>query len=86
MGMVFARGSLWLSTLAGLCACAADVQIVETTASAVTVCYDGITQSLEDPSADANKACAAYGKTAHWRSSSNMGLSERSAHFDCVSR
>jgi len=84
--MVFARGSLWLSMLAGLCACSADVQIVETTASAVTVRYDGITQSLEDAAAAANKACAAYGKTAHWRSTSKMGISERSAHFDCVSR
>jgi len=82
--MAFARGCLSLSILIGLCACsAADVKIVETSASSVTVRYDGITQSLEVATAAANKACAAYGKTAHWRSTSNFGLSERSAHFDC---
>jgi len=84
--MGFARGPLWLAMLAGVCACSADVQIVENTASAVTVHYDGVTQSREDATAAANNACAAYGKTAHWRSTSNMGISERSAHFDCVSR
>jgi hypothetical protein len=83
--MVFARGSLWLSILAGLCGCSAeDVRIVENTASAVTVRYDGITQSLAEATAAANKACAAFGKTAHWRTTSDVGFYGRNAHFDCL--
>jgi hypothetical protein len=82
--MVFQRASLSLAILAGLCACSAeDVRIVESTAEAVTVRYGAISQSLEDATAAANKACAAFGETAYWRSTSNVGFYERSAHFDC---
>jgi hypothetical protein len=82
--MGFARGPLWLVVLAGLCACS-QVQIVENTPMAVSVRYDGVVQTLEDATAAAQKACAAYGKTAHLRTTEMIATIEHFAHFDCVS-
>jgi hypothetical protein len=61
-------GALALS-LAVLCGCSGP-RIIENTPAAVTVRYDPIVDSLEDASAAATKACAAYGKIARLRQSS----------------
>jgi hypothetical protein len=81
--MGFARSPLWLAVLVGLCGCP-QARIVENTPTAVSVRYDGIVQSLEDATAVAQKACAAYGKTAHLRTTEMIATIEHFAHFDCV--
>ena len=69
--------------LANLVACA-GVRVVENTPSAITVRYDGI-ETMEDATAAANKACAAYGKTARFRKTEvRPTLVRHFAHFDCV--
>jgi hypothetical protein len=72
-----------LVLLAGLCACS-QARIVENTPTAVSVRYDGVLQTLEDATAAAQKACAAYGKTAHLRTTEMIATIEHFAHFDCV--
>ena len=82
--MGFARGCLRLFVLACLCACS-QMQIVENTASAVSIHYYSPVQSLEDATDAARKACAAYAKSAHLRTTELVGVAEHFAHFDCVS-
>jgi hypothetical protein len=82
--MRHALGSLWLITLAAMCACS-DGQIVEDAPMAVTVRYDGVVQTLDDATATARKACAAHGKTAQLRNTDVEAAFERFAHFACVS-
>ncbi len=72
-----------LVLLAGLGACAQQ-QVIENTATSVTVRYGGIGESLDDAAAAAQQACAAHGATAHLRATENLGIEERYAHFDCV--
>jgi hypothetical protein len=81
--MRLAWGSLWLGSLAALCACS-EVQIVENTPIAVTVRYGGVTQTLEAATAAAQTACAAHGKTARLRGTEEKGALERFAYFTCV--
>ena len=79
-------GALALS-LAVLCGCSGP-RIIENTPAAVTVRYDPVVDSLEDATAAATKACAAYGKIARLRQSdeTRKTIVDRSAHFECVSK
>ena len=79
-------GALALS-LAVLCGCSGP-RIIENTPAAVTVRYDPVVDSLEDATAAAAKACAAYGKIARLRQSdeTRKTIVDRSAHFECVSK
>jgi hypothetical protein len=64
----------------------AGPSLVENSASAVTVRYDGVVTRLDDATALAATACAEHGRTARLRRVAFMGLGlgERWAHFDCV--
>lgn len=79
---------LWAVLFAGLLVLAAcdAVQVVESSATAVTVRYDGLANGLDDATQLAERACAAHGKIAHLRKVAYQGLGagERYAHFDCV--
>ena len=71
-----------IAALVLLAACSGPA-VVENSATAVTVRYsavDGIDQATEL----AQRACAAYYKTARLRTTANFGLTDRYAHFDCV--
>lgn len=73
-------------SLAVLCGCSGP-RIIENTPAAVTVRYDPLIDSLEDATAAATQACAAYGKIARRRESeSRKTIVDRSAHFACVSQ
>jgi len=77
------RRILALAMLVNLIACS-GVRVVENTPSAITVRYDGV-ETMEDATAAANKACAAYGKTARFRKTeARPTLVRHFAHFDCV--
>jgi hypothetical protein len=69
-------------TVVGLCACS-QVEIVENTSQAVSVHYGGM-KKLKDATAVADQVCGKYGKTAHLRSTEDIGIAQHSAHFDCV--
>jgi hypothetical protein len=58
--------------------------VVESSATAVSVRYDSVVNSLEDATQLAQKACALHHKTARLRNTANFGLRERYGHFDCV--
>jgi hypothetical protein len=73
---VFLAGSL---ALAGC----PSTAIVESSATAVTVRYGGISE-IDDATRLAQAACARHRKTARLRNTANFGLSERYGHFDCV--
>jgi hypothetical protein len=72
------------AALLGLSACSAS-QITEDTPTSVSVRYDGVFQTLDDATATANKACAAYRKNARLRDTYIRAVLDRVAHFDCVS-
>jgi hypothetical protein len=74
-------------SLAVLCGCSGP-RIIENTPAAITVRYDPIVDSLEDATAAAMKACAAYGKIARLRQNADTRktIVDRSAHFECVSK
>lgn len=73
-------------SLAVLCGCSGP-RIIENTPAAVTVRYDPLIDSLEDATAAATQACAAYRKIARRRESeTRKTLMDRSAHFACVSK
>jgi hypothetical protein len=79
-----ARPALLAAVLA-LAGCDA-VRVVESSPSAVSVRYDGILNGLDEATAQAERACAAHGKTAKLRKVyyQGLGAGERYAHFDCV--
>jgi hypothetical protein len=84
--VAFARGCLWLAVLIGLSACS-EVELTENSTQEVTVHYYGVIPfppNLEDATAAARKACAAYGKTANLRKIDQATGLERFAHFTCV--
>ena len=62
------------------------VQVVEGSASHVSIRYDGVANGLDEATTLARKACAAHGKTAKLRKTyhEGLGLGERFAFFDCV--
>jgi hypothetical protein len=57
--------------------------LVESSANAVTIRYDAA-DGIDEATQLARKACAARHQTARLRITSNFGLIERYAHFDCV--
>jgi hypothetical protein len=76
------RSSLLVPLVLATAACSGPA-LLESSATAVTVRYgdmDGIGVATQL----AQKACEAHHKTARLRNTSNFGLSERYAHFDCV--
>ena len=78
------RGTALLSGLLALGACTATPTVVENSATAVTVRYDGIANNIDDASQVAQKACAAHGKSARLRNVSDQGLGQHYGHFNCV--
>lgn len=60
-----------------------SLAIVENSANAVTIRY-GATDGIDDATELARKACAVHHQSARLRTTSNFGLIERFAHFDCV--
>ena len=62
------------------------VQIVEGSATHVSIRYDGITNGLDRATDLARRSCAAHGKTAKLRKTykEGLGIGERFAFFDCV--
>jgi len=73
-----------LAVLFALVACTSTPTIVENSATAVTVRYDGIANNIDDATQLAQKACAAHGKTARLRNVSDQGLGQHFGHFNCV--
>jgi hypothetical protein len=74
-----------LACALALAGCASPA-VIENSASAVTVRYNGIDVTLDDATRMAEQACAQHSRTAHLRKTSfiGLGLGERYAHFDCV--
>jgi hypothetical protein len=70
--------------LFALTCCTSTPTVVESSATAVTVRYDGIANDLDDATQVARKVCATRGKTARLRNASNQGLGQHFGHFDCV--
>jgi hypothetical protein len=73
-----------LSGLLALTACTATPTVVENSAAAVTVRYDGIVNNIDDATQVAQKACAAHDKVARLRNVSDRGLGQHFGHFNCV--
>jgi len=65
--------------------CSGAPTLVENSAMAVTVRYNGISDSLADATKIAQKACADHGKIARLRKVSDQGLGQHFGHFDCIS-
>jgi hypothetical protein len=77
-------GPALLPGLLALAACTSTPTVVESSATAVTVRYDGIANDLDDATQVARKACAARGKTAQLRNASDQGLGQHYGHFNCI--
>ncbi len=78
----------WLAVLSVplvLSACTNTPTVVENTATAVAVRYDGIVNSIDDAKLTAEKTCAVRGKTARLRRVSDQGLGLHYGYFDCIS-
>jgi hypothetical protein len=70
--------------LLALTACTATPTVLESSATAVTVRYDGIVNNIDDATLVAQKACASHGKTARLRKVNDQGIGQHFGHFDCV--
>lgn len=83
LGRVCRAALLAVPLLAAACDA---VQVVESSDSAVSVRYDGIVNGLGQATELAQRACAAYRKTAKLRKVyyEGLGAGERFAHFDCI--
>jgi len=57
--------------------------VVESSATAVTVRY-GSLDGIDVATQLAQRVCEARQKTARLRNTSNFGLNDRYAHFDCL--
>jgi hypothetical protein len=77
-------GPALLSGLLALTACTSTPTVVESSATAVTVRYDGIANDIDDATQVARKLCADRGKTAQLRNVSDQGLGQHYGHFNCV--
>ena len=73
-----------LTVLLALTACTTTPTVVENSAAAVTVRYDGIVNNIDDATQVAQKACAVHDKTARLRNVSDQGLGQHFGHFNCV--
>ena len=71
--------------LFALTACTTTPTVVENSATAVTVRYDGIVNKIDDATQVAQKVCAAHDKIARLRNVSDQGLGQHFGHFNCVS-
>jgi hypothetical protein len=74
-----------LSGLLALVACTSTPTIVENSAAAVTVRYDGIVNKIDDATQVAQKACASHDKIARLRKVNDEGIGQHFGHFDCIS-
>ena len=79
------RGIALVSGVVALAGCSGTPTLVENSAMAVTVRYNGISDSLADATKIAQKACADHGKIARLRKVSDQGLGQHFGHFDCIS-
>ena len=79
------RGTALLSGLLALTACSATPTVVENTATAVAVRYDGIVNKLDDAKQLAQRACAAHDKIARLRKVDDQGIGQHFGYFDCIS-
>jgi hypothetical protein len=77
-------GPALLSGLLALTACTSTPTVVERSATAVTVRYDGIANDIDDATQVARKLCADRGKTTRLRNVSDLGLGQHYGHFDCI--
>jgi hypothetical protein len=74
-----------LSGLLALSACTSAPTVVENSATAVAIRYDGIVNNLDDAKQLAQKACAAHDKIARLRKVDDEGLGRHFGYFNCVS-
>jgi hypothetical protein len=74
-----------LSVLLALVACTATPTVVENSATAVTVRYDGIANKIDDATQVAQKVCASHDKIARLRKVNDEGIGQHFGHFDCIS-
>jgi len=79
------RIALLLSAFLALTACTATPTVVENSATAVTVRYDGIVNKIDDATQVAQKVCALHDKIAHLRKVNDEGIGQHFGHFDCIS-
>jgi len=77
------RAAAQLVALLLLASCSTPA-VLENSATAVTVRYDGIKHKIDDATEIAQKACAAHQKTAQLRRIDDQGLGQHFAHFNCV--
>jgi hypothetical protein len=73
------------SGLLALTACTATPTVVENSATAVTVRYDGIVNKIDDATQVAQKVCASHDKIARLRKVNDDGIGQHFGHFDCIS-
>jgi len=73
-----------LSGLLALAGCTATPTVVENSAEAVTVRYDGIVNNIDDATQVAQKVCASHDKIARMRKVNDEGLGQHFGHFNCV--
>lgn len=74
-----------LVALAGLAGCS-GMQVLEDSPTSVSIRYDGVSATMDDVTAAANRLCAAHGKIAQLRSSETKGAIEHYANFNCKGR
>jgi hypothetical protein len=74
-----------LVMLAALAGCS-GMEVLDDSPVSVSFRYDGVSATMDDVTAAANRLCAAHGKIAQLRSSETKGVIEHYAHFNCVSR
>jgi len=74
-----------LSGLFALTACTATPTVVENSATAVTVRYDGLVNKIDDATQVAQKVCASHDKIARLRKVNDDGIGQHFGHFDCIS-
>jgi uncharacterized lipoprotein YajG len=72
-----------LSGLLALAGCTATPTVVENSAEAVTVRYDGIVNNIDDATQVAQKVCASHDKIARLRKVNDEGLGQHFGHFNC---
>jgi hypothetical protein len=72
------------AVMVGLGACS-SMKVIQDTPESVSIRYDGVATSLDDATAEANRLCAAHGKTAKLRETDRKAALESYAHYYCVS-